>query len=117
MLGGGSWGAATDNRRVYTNIANSNGEIFTLKPSTKNTTAGGWMAMDANNGKILWSTANPSNSTSLGPAMVANGVVFGRSVNATGLVYVMNARIGKKLWSYEIGAAVYGGMSVSITLT
>ncbi|GMN28415.1 hypothetical protein TIFTF001_047884 [Ficus carica] len=49
---------------------------FTLKPSAKNTTAGGWVAMDARSGRILWSTADPSNATASGPVSVANGVLF-----------------------------------------
>ncbi|RVW82636.1 hypothetical protein CK203_037385 [Vitis vinifera] len=60
LSGGGTWGAATDGIKVYTNIVNSDSKNFTLKPSEKNTTAGGWVAMEAGTGKILWSTANPS---------------------------------------------------------
>ena len=69
-------GSATDNRRVYTNLINSDGKNFTLKPSQATTTAGGWMAMNAHNGEILWSMANPSNATSSGPVTVANHVPF-----------------------------------------
>jgi len=70
------WGAATDEMRVYTNIANSQHKNFTLKPSENTTIAGGWVAMEARNGNILWSTANPSDATAPGPVTVANGVVF-----------------------------------------
>lgn len=63
LMEGGTWGAATDGNRVYTNIDNSAGKNFTLLPSKNITTAGGQVAMDADNGKILWSTANPSNAT------------------------------------------------------
>ncbi|PRQ53661.1 putative polyvinyl alcohol dehydrogenase (cytochrome) [Rosa chinensis] len=70
--GGGIWGAATDAKRVYTNIGNSGAKNFTLKPSNKVTTSGGWVAMDSGSGEILWSTANPSNATSYGPVSVAN---------------------------------------------
>ena len=76
LYGGGNWGSATDNKRVYTNIINSDGKNFTLKPSQATTTAGGWMAMNAHNGEILWSMANPSNATSSGPVTVANHVPF-----------------------------------------
>ncbi|THG01785.1 hypothetical protein TEA_021511 [Camellia sinensis var. sinensis] len=111
--GGGTWGAATDGKRVYTNIVNSDGKNFTLKPSKKNTTVGGWVAMDANTGKILWSTGNPSNATAYGPVTVANGVLFAGSTYRTGPIYAMNAKTGKILWSRETGATVYGGVSVS----
>ena len=106
-MGGGSWGAATDNKRVYTNIINSNGKNFTLKPSQATTPAGGWVAMNANSGKIQWSTANA------GPVTVANHVIFAGSTHPKGPIYAINAKTGEILWSYETGATVYGGMSVS----
>ncbi|CAJ2668947.1 unnamed protein product [Trifolium pratense] len=113
VAGGGTWGASTDEKRIYTNIANSDGKNFKLLPSNMNTTNGGWVAMDANNGKILWSIANPSNSTASGPVSVANEVVFVGSTDKFGHIYAINARNGRVLWSYETGASVYGGMSIS----
>ena len=90
-----------------------NGKNFTLLPSKKTTTAGGWVTMDANSGKILWSTANPSNSTSAGPITVSNDVLFAGSTHPKGPIYAMNAKTGEILWTYETEATVYGGMSVS----
>ncbi|KAK1418811.1 hypothetical protein QVD17_27958 [Tagetes erecta] len=111
--GGGTWGSATDGKVVYTNIANSLRSNFTLKPSNTTTTSGGWVAMDATSGNVLWSTGNPSNATASGPVSLANGVVFGGSTNGTGPIYAMGAATGEILWSYETGATVYGGMSIS----
>lgn len=68
---------------------------------------------DGSTGIIQWSTANPSNATSSGPVTVANGVLFAGSTYGTGPIYAMDAKSGKILWSYETGATVYGGMSVS----
>ncbi|GMH05136.1 hypothetical protein Nepgr_006976 [Nepenthes gracilis] len=82
--GGGTWGAATDEKIVYTNIANSGGKNFTLKPSNKITTAGGWVAIYAKTGMIKWSIENPSNATASGPVTVASGVVFVGSTNGQG---------------------------------
>ncbi|KAK7394521.1 hypothetical protein VNO78_15050 [Psophocarpus tetragonolobus] len=113
FAGGGSWGAATDEKRVYTNIVNSDAKNFTLAPSNKITTAGGWVAMDANNGRVLWSTANPSNSTAYGPVSVANEVVFAGSTDRMGSIYAIDAKSGKILWSYKTGGSVYGGISIS----
>ncbi|XP_058739227.1 uncharacterized protein LOC131611138 [Vicia villosa] len=113
LSGGGMWGAATDENRIYTNIGNSEGKTFQLLPSNINTTAGAWVAMDARNGKILWSTANPSNGLPIGPVSVANDVLFGGSTDSLGHIYAMNARNGKILWSYATGGSVYGGMSIS----
>ncbi|KAH7532617.1 hypothetical protein FEM48_Zijuj04G0040600 [Ziziphus jujuba var. spinosa] len=111
--GGGMWGAATDERRVYTNIANSQHKNFTLMPSKNSTIAGGWVAMEAWSGNILWSTANLNEATSPGSVTVANGVVFGGSTFRQGPIYALNAKTGKILWSQDTGATIYGGVSVS----
>ncbi|KAJ6365826.1 hypothetical protein OIU76_030579 [Salix suchowensis] len=111
LEGGGTWGAATDGRTVYTNIVNSNGERFTLAPSNQTTTAGAWVALDANSGQILWSTANPSNEAAQGPVTIVNDVLFAGSVAPNGPIYAMDAKTGNILWSYNTGATVYGGVS------
>lgn len=111
--GGGVWGAATDGRRVYTNIVNNDRVNFTLAPSHQTTTAGAWVALDANSGEIIWSTADPSNETAHGPVTVVNGVLFAGSVSANGPIYAMDTNTGKILWSYNTGSTVYGGVSAS----
>lgn len=113
--GGGIWGAATDGyRAVYTNIANGDRLPFRLAPSKEtSTTAGGWVAMSANTGRILWTTENPSNETSPGPVTLVNGVLFAGSAAPNGPFYAMNARTGKILWEYDTGATIYGGASSS----
>ncbi|KAJ8774972.1 hypothetical protein K2173_019976 [Erythroxylum novogranatense] len=111
--GGGYWGAATDNKVVYTNIANSGFKNFTLRHSTRNTSAGGWVDMDAQTGDIQWSTANPINATASGPVTLANGVLFGGSTYKTGPIYALDAEIGAILWSHDTGATIFGGASVS----
>lgn len=93
--GGGVWGAATDRRRVYTNIVNNDRVNFTLAPSHQTTTAGAWVALDANSGEIIWSTADPSNETAHGPVTVVNGVLFAGSVSANGPIYAMDTNTGK----------------------
>lgn len=98
---------------MYTNIANSNQQNFTLAPSKIVTTAGGWVAMDAGAGKILWSMAVPDNATTSGPVTIANGVLFGGSTFGTGPVYALDAASGEILWSYVTGASIYGGFAVS----
>ncbi|GAU25989.1 hypothetical protein TSUD_166710 [Trifolium subterraneum] len=112
--GGGTWGAATDEKNVYTNIVNTYGKNFTLLPSNNITNNGGWVAMDARGGKIQWSISNPSNTTIIsGPVSVANGVLFVASPTKDGTIYAINTQNGKILWSYEIGIGVYGGVSIS----
>ncbi|XP_075077911.1 uncharacterized protein LOC107809953 [Nicotiana tabacum] len=113
LEGGGVWGAATDGRRVYTNIVNGNRVPFTLAPSNQTTTAGGWVALDANTGQILWTTADPSNDTAHGPVTIVNGLLFAGSVAPNGPLYAMDASNGKILWTFNTGATIYGGVSVS----
>ncbi|KAJ8761001.1 hypothetical protein K2173_022039 [Erythroxylum novogranatense] len=113
LEGGGQWGAANDGRTVYTNIVNSNRESFRLAPSNLTTTAGAWVALEANSGQILWSTANPSNDTSHGPVSVVNDLLFAGSVAPNGPLYAMDTRTGEIVWSYNTGATIYGGVSAS----
>ncbi|KAK2983148.1 hypothetical protein RJ640_007824 [Escallonia rubra] len=113
LEGGGIWGAATDGKRVYTNIVNANRLPFKLAPTNQTTNVGLWTALDANTGDILWSTANPSNDSSQGPVTLTNGVLFAGSVAPTGPIYAMDATTGTILWSYDTGATVYGGASAS----
>ncbi|KAL3501368.1 hypothetical protein ACH5RR_035832 [Cinchona calisaya] len=109
IQGGGIWGAATDGQRVYTNIINGDRLPFTLAPSAQTTTAGAWVALDANTGEVLWSTANPSNETSPGPMTIVNGLLFAGCVAPNGPFYAMNAKTGDIVWSYNTGATIYGG--------
>ncbi|XP_071688744.1 uncharacterized protein [Rutidosis leptorrhynchoides] len=113
VAGGGTWGSATDGKTVYTNIANSLKRNFTLKPSNNTTKSGGWVSIDATTGNVLWSTENPSKATATGPVSLANNVLFAGSTNGTGPIYAMSAATGKILWSYNTGATVYGGLSIS----
>ncbi|KAL5722655.1 hypothetical protein ACHQM5_006148 [Ranunculus cassubicifolius] len=113
IAGGGTWGAATDGIRVYTNIVNNEQRNFTLVPSNLTTTAGQWVAMDVNTGKVLWSIANPRNSTSSGPVTAANNVLFAGSDDPKGAIYAMDVKTGAILWTTDTGATVHGGMSVS----
>ncbi|KAF5191504.1 Polyvinylalcohol dehydrogenase [Thalictrum thalictroides] len=113
FAGGASWGAATDGWRVYTNIINNLEVNFTLVPSKHTTTAGAWVAMDAFTGNVVWSIANPKNTTASGPVTVANKVLFAGSDDGKGTIYAMHTKTGEILWRYDTGATVHGGMSVS----
>ena len=63
--------------------------------------------MDASNGRILWSTANPSNRTANGPVSVANGVVFAGSADRMGSVYAIDAMNGKIFTGYLLSFTFY----------
>ncbi|KAK4834284.1 hypothetical protein QYF36_020252 [Acer negundo] len=42
---------------------------------------------------------------------MANGVLVAGSTNGKGPIYVMNAKTGKVMWSYDTGGTVYGGIN------
>ncbi|CAI7817509.1 unnamed protein product [Closterium sp. NIES-53] len=112
LLGGASWGIATDLERIYVGIENSDLKNFTLLPSATVTNGSAWVALEPATGAVLWSTANP-----IAPALAmlpsaANGVVFAGSMDIEGHVYAFDAASGNILWSFSPGASVYGGISV-----
>jgi polyvinyl alcohol dehydrogenase (cytochrome) len=110
-LGGIEWGTATDGKRIYIAIANSNHLPYTLAPSGQQITWGAWSALDVANGKILWQTADPSQGAiDRGSVSVANGVMYAGS-NA-GQMYALEASTGNILWSFESGGTVLDGPSI-----
>jgi len=119
-LGGIEWGTATDGKRIYVPIANWGNVAHVLQPSGISVTVGSWTALDPANGNILWQTAKPlANCTQgcmgLGPASVANGVVFAASMdpnpgNAT--MFALDARNGNILWSFAAGSSVVAAPAI-----
>lgn len=100
---------------MYTSIINDENVKFTLDPSSKVTNGGGWVAMNASTGAILWSVATPNASHPIGPVTVANGVLLGTSLGVpNGAMHALNAKTGTILWSKEIdaNASISGGVSV-----
>lgn len=140
--GGSEWGSASDNTRVYVAIANSFAITTTLinpvPNQPGNSTAPTWtdggtvVAVDARNGAILWTFANPlmgfnltaagnasvDNSTAnhhaffVGPVSVANGVVFAPSLDPEGTLFYLDAATGHLLGSFPTGATTMTGPSV-----
>ena len=112
--GGIEWGTATDERRIYTEIADSGHVPYSLMPSGLNITWGSWSALDAATGKILWQTADPvAGSVDSGAVSVANGVVYAGSEDSSGHMYALDAATGKILWSFAGGGAVLDGPSIA----
>ena len=79
------------------------------------TRGGGWVAMDAHTGRVIWSTAEPNGTYAFGPVSSAKGVVFGTSFSSPGYVYALDAVNGSILWSAALGGSVYGGVSIGHT--
>ncbi|CAM6083560.1 unnamed protein product [Calypogeia fissa] len=116
--GGASWGMTTDGERVFTSIINSNGKNFTLVPSSKVITWGGWVAMNGSTGKVIWSTANPGPFGTQSPVAHANGVIFGGSTGnvltdtPSGQIVALDAMTGSVLWQYTTQGGMTGGVSI-----
>jgi polyvinyl alcohol dehydrogenase (cytochrome) len=113
LAGGLQWGSAVDGRRVYTANANSEFKEWVLKDGSSGGYRGGWSALDASTGTILWQTPNPAYERAMGPVSVANGVVYGCSMDDAGHMYAMNAATGAVLWDFTSGANCNGGAAIS----
>ena len=116
-LGGGiMWGTATDGRRIYVSIGNTNHVKYTIVSASgkKSTTTGGfWAALDAATGKILWQTADPQLAKDTDAVTVGNGVVYAGSMAATGnTMYALDAATGAIRWRFNSGGAVTSGAAV-----
>ena len=112
--GGSMWGSATDGKTIYTAIANTFHQTYTLLPSDKTITGGAWVALEAATGKILWSTPSPDvTALPVGPVSVANHVVFATARRVHGAFYALDAVSGSILWSYTRNGSVVGGFSIA----
>src|SRR6266498_194170 len=110
-LGGIEWGTATDGKRIFVAISNSDHLPYTLVPSGQKITWGAWSALDVATGKILWQTADPTPGTiDRGSVSVANGVMYAGS-NA-GQMYALEASTGNILWSFQSGGTVLDAPSI-----
>jgi polyvinyl alcohol dehydrogenase (cytochrome) len=114
--GGLQWGSAVDGARVYVSNPNSNSIPWTPLGGSA-TTKGAWSALDAATGQILWQRIDPNAPSPLGggpsgPVSVANGVVFGCSLDAVGHMYAMNAATGAQLWDYPSGGSCLSGAAI-----
>jgi polyvinyl alcohol dehydrogenase (cytochrome) len=114
--GGIQWGSATDGRRVYAAIANTNGEPYPITSATGQTSTirgGSWAALDAATGAIRWQTADPQGAADLGFVSVANGVVYAGSTAVTGDdMYALDAATGAIRWRFGSGGSVISGAAI-----
>jgi polyvinyl alcohol dehydrogenase (cytochrome) len=115
--GGLQWGSAVDGARVYVSNANSNFIPWTPLGGSS-TVNGGWSALDAATGQILWQKVDPNPPAGFGggpagPVSTANGIVFGCSLDALGYMYALNASTGAQLWSYPSGGSCLSGAAIA----
>jgi polyvinyl alcohol dehydrogenase (cytochrome) len=82
-------------------------------------TTGTWAALDTATGDVLWQIADPalamplSGGTVNGPVAVANGVMFGGSMDMDGTMFALDAATGEVLWQFQSGGTVYGGPAIA----
>lgn len=112
LAGGLQWGSATDGKRVYIASSNSEFKEWILKNGTSGGYRGGWSALDAASGRIVWQTPNPAYERAMGPVSGANGVIYGCSMDDQGHMYAMNAATGAILWDFVSGANCNGGAAI-----
>ncbi len=111
-LGGIEWGTATDGNRIYAAIANSLHGTYMLQPQGQNISWGSWSALNARTGKIVWQTADPTESAlDIGAVSVANGVVYAGSFS--GMMVAMDAKSGMILWTFDSGGSVLDGPAIA----
>jgi polyvinyl alcohol dehydrogenase (cytochrome) len=106
-LGGLEWGSATDDTRIYVAVANNSHQSWAVG------TAGGWSALNPLTGQILWQTGDPQGAIDTGAVSVANGVVYGCSMDPQGHMYAFDAASGNILWSFASGGSCNGGAAIS----
>lgn len=110
LFGGIEWGSATDGRRIYAAIGNSNHVPTKLIPGGQTATGGFWNAIDAATGKILWQTADPDGAIDPGSVSEANGVVYAGSWS--GAMYALDAQTGRIVWRFATAGSVIDGPSI-----
>jgi len=125
-FGGLQWGSAVDKDQIYVAVDNSNYTYFTL-PNEEQICYGAYGALDIETGAINWLVKDPSGGAMntvnclainiarglqlapipkgltpipMGPLTVANGVVFGSTLN--GIIYALNTTDGSTLWQFSV---------------
>jgi polyvinyl alcohol dehydrogenase (cytochrome) len=111
-LGGIEWGTASDGERIYAAITNNLHGAYKLARGGATITWGSWSAINAQTGKMIWQTADPTKgSIDMGAMSVANGVVYAGSYS--GFMYAMDAKKGDILWSFDSGGSVIDGPAIA----
>jgi polyvinyl alcohol dehydrogenase (cytochrome) len=122
-LGGIHWGTAVDGQRIYVGVNDQAGSSYALggngPQADQLVTVGSWAALDPASGSIEWQVADPAMTAPLegvsvnGPVSVANGIMFGGSMDANGTMFAFDGATGALLWSFQSGGSVYGGPAIA----
>ncbi|GAB7044499.1 MULTISPECIES: outer membrane protein assembly factor BamB family protein [Catenuloplanes] len=109
VLGGIEWGTATDGRRIYFAETNNDRVPYTL-PDGRTIDYSSFGALDVATGRVLWQVPEPHGGLAVGPATVANGVVYHGALN--GYMYALDAATGAVLWEFQGAGASNAGPAV-----
>ena len=111
-VGGIEFGPATDGKRIYVAISDSDHYPYKLYNGPV-INWGSWAALDVDTGQFIWQVADPTpeQSEDMGSLSVANGVVYAPSYS--GYLYAIKADNGAFLWSYQTGGSVVDGPSIA----
>ncbi|MFL5251983.1 MAG: PQQ-binding-like beta-propeller repeat protein [Rhodopila sp.] len=112
--GGVTWGAAHDGQRIYVTLTNADHTPYKLAPG-KIATGGVWTALDPDTGKIIWQTAEPKGALVYSAPVVANGVLYVSSLEATEgkQFYALDPATGAILWQFAAGGSVMAHPAVA----
>ncbi len=126
-FGGIEWGTAYDGTSIHVPISNWEYLGYSLQPGGAKVNGGSWAALDPSTGQVLWQTATPGSCSpavsgyergcmAMGPASVANGVVFVGSMDVNPLnptMFALSAASGEVLWSFVAGSSVNAAPAIA----
>ena len=126
-FGGIEWGTAFDGTSIYVPISNWEYLGYSLQPGGAKVNGGSWAALNPSSGQVIWQTATPGSCSpavsgyeqgcwALGPASVANGVVFVGSMDVNPqnpTMFALDASTGEVLWSFVAGSSVNAAPAIS----
>ena len=126
-FGGIEWGTAYDGTRIYVPISNWEYLGYSLQPGGAKVNGGSWAALNPSSGQVLWQTATPGSCSpavsgyergcmAMGPASVANGVVFVGSMDVNPrnpTMFALSAASGEVLWSFIAGSSVNAAPAIA----
>ena len=127
LTGGIEWGTAFDGTSIYVPISNKGYVPYALQPGGALVNGGSWAALNPTSGQVIWQTATPGSCSpsvpgyqqgcmALGPASVANGVVFVGSMDTNPqnpTMFALSATTGEVLWSYIPGSSVVAAPAIA----
>lgn len=110
--GGIMWGTSVAGNRIFVGMANSIRKPLDLPDGTQ-TRRGGWAALNAQDGQLVWKIADPlDKGRGVGPTTTVNDVVFAASFDPAGHFYAMDARSGKILWKFASGGSTISSPAI-----